>query len=118
MSPMLAEELNGQALLKPVKQRLCHPIKQYVEEAKADWDHYCKQFVEDGYDKPYPEYPYTVDLARALVMQHMKESGEVALLSDFEDLGITASDVDEKGLLKDNALEKYRELLKDYTLGK
>lgn len=115
-TPTLAELIAGQGLIKPVKQRLCHPIKQYVEEAKADWDHYCQQFIADGYDKPYPEYPFSVDLTRALVMQHMHESGEPALASDLEDLDITANDIDENGMLKEQALERYRDLLQDYTL--
>jgi len=109
-TPMLGEEMGTTGWCKPVKQRLCHPIKQFVEEAKADWDHYCKQFIEESEvfaKKPYPTYPYSVDIARAMVMLHMKESREPVLMSDIEDLDISRDDIREDGLLKESAYRKY-----------
>jgi len=112
--PSLAEEMNASVTVKPVKQRLCHPIKQYVAEAKADWDHYCNQFIKEGYDKPYPEYPYTVDVTRAMVMLHMKDAKEPILPTDIEDLGLTDADVGPDGMLRENVYDRVQQLWDDH----
>lgn len=95
--PALLEFFNSLAVLKPLKQRLCHPMRQYLQEAKADWDHYCKMFIQEGWDKksgkPYPEYPYTYEVTRTMILKHMKESREDVLPSDLEDLSITLQDL-------------------------
>eukprot|EP00971_Amphidinium_carterae_P286985 5697265-Amphidinium_carterae.1 len=34
--------------------------------AIQDWDYYAQQFLKEGFavDKPYPEYPYTFEVAK------------------------------------------------------
>lgn len=89
--PPLSRENDDYGFIKPIKHRLCHPVKQFIEEATADWDHYCRMFIEEGYgqDKAYPHYPYTVESTRKMINEHMRVSGEPLLATDPEDLGLT-----------------------------
>jgi len=97
LNPAMAEECNNYGLLKPMKQRLCHPMKQFLEEAKADWDHYCRMFIKEGWDKksgkPYPEFPYSYEVVRKMLITHIKDSKEDVLPGEYEDLSITAQDL-------------------------
>mmetsp|Transcript_118518 Transcript_118518/g.205862 ORF Transcript_118518/g.205862 Transcript_118518/m.205862 type:complete len:707 (-) Transcript_118518:173-2293(-) len=92
--PQQAQEQQHYGFVKAVRQRLCHPMKQFLQEAQADWDHYGKMFIEEGFgkDKKYPDYPYTYQNMQKWVQRHMKETNEPFMPSDIEDLGLSASE--------------------------
>jgi len=76
-------------IIKAIRQRLCHPVRKFIAQAKEDWDYYAQQFLKEGFavDKPYPEYPYTFEVAKTLYATHMQITGEPALVCDAEDWG-------------------------------
>lgn len=80
--PKLESEVHP--ALKAIKQRLCHPVKKYIAEAKADWDSYCQRLQDEGYDKPWPEYPYNFDYVMGVIREHNRDSGEPPLPTDIE----------------------------------
>lgn len=80
------EDNEAVGVVKPMKQRLCHPINKFIAEAKEDWDRYCQRFEDEGFKKPWPEYPYTALRVKQMVKEHMQETGEPPLPSDYEDL--------------------------------
>lgn len=87
-TPHLAQAQSFDGVVKAVKHRLCHPVERFIAAAKEDWDHYAQKFLAEGFgtDKPYPEYPFTVESVRGLIFHHMQETGEPPLLCDYEDL--------------------------------
>eukprot|EP00971_Amphidinium_carterae_P010191 201101-Amphidinium_carterae.1 len=74
-------------LIKATRQRLCHPVRKFIAQAKEDWDHYAERFLKEGYgvDKPYPEYPYTFHVVKELYAKHMADCKEPMLPMDAED---------------------------------
>mmetsp|Transcript_12349 Transcript_12349/g.28995 ORF Transcript_12349/g.28995 Transcript_12349/m.28995 type:complete len:733 (+) Transcript_12349:83-2281(+) len=94
--PMLnasAEFGQWDGLIKALRQRLCHPVRKFLAQAKEDWDHYAERFLKEGFgtDKPYPEYPYNFDNTKAYILRHMEEMGEPMLPCDPEDLDINSN---------------------------
>jgi len=89
-TPHLAMEQQFDGVIKAVKHRICHPVEKFIQSAKEDWDHYAKKFLAEGFgvDKPYPDYPYDVGKARAMILQHMQETNEPPLATDYEDLAL------------------------------
>mmetsp|Transcript_24578 Transcript_24578/g.70665 ORF Transcript_24578/g.70665 Transcript_24578/m.70665 type:complete len:753 (+) Transcript_24578:63-2321(+) len=87
-TPHLAQEQSFDGVVKAVKHRLCHPIDKFLAAAKEDWDHYAEKFLAEGFgtDKPYPTYPFSPELVRAYITQHMMETSEPWLPCDLEDL--------------------------------
>jgi len=88
--PGLAESQMHDGFIKGTRYRLCHPLKKFLAQAKEDWDHYAKKFLDEGYgvDKPYPEYPYTPKVFTEMYAQHVQESGEPSLPCDDADLAL------------------------------
>mmetsp|Transcript_131317 Transcript_131317/g.366065 ORF Transcript_131317/g.366065 Transcript_131317/m.366065 type:complete len:705 (-) Transcript_131317:57-2171(-) len=89
-TPGLGEVEASAGFVKAVRHRLCHPIKKFLAQAKEDWDHYAKKMIEGGFgaDKPYPDYPYTVDNVKEFYAAHMEDSGEQPLPCDAPDLAL------------------------------
>ncbi|CAJ1338539.1 unnamed protein product [Effrenium voratum] len=66
--PMLNAELNVYNALKHIKQQAKHPPRAYIEECKAEWEAYIRQWKKDGMidgSKPDVPYPYTVELVQS-----------------------------------------------------
>jgi len=83
------KEFDGQAgFIKAIRYRMCHPLERFLAQAKEDWDYYANKFLEEGFgkDKPYPDYPYTFESTRELILKHMSDTGEPHMPSDAEDL--------------------------------
>lgn len=54
-------------------------IPRYLLACKEDWNHYCAMFKEQGWTKPWPEYPYTVEFIRECVrMEEEDVAAEMA----------------------------------------
>jgi len=89
-TPGLQEVEANAGFIKCMRHRLCHPTKKFLAQAKEDWDHYAKKMIEGGFgkDKPYPEYPYSHEVFKALYAQHKAESGEPGMPGDEEDLAL------------------------------
>jgi len=51
------------------------PIAKYVLACKEDWDHYCAMFKEQGWDKPWPKYPYTAEYVTEMLRLEEEEVG-------------------------------------------
>lgn len=64
MLPGLASDLNDMDVMKSRKQRLAHPLKEYLQECRDEWQGYIKQFRDAGIvdDRPDPPYPYTQEI--------------------------------------------------------
>lgn len=64
--PMLAAAQAAAEAMKTRKQRLSHPMREYVESCKAEWECYVRVFKARGMvdDRPEPPYPYTVDMVQ------------------------------------------------------
>jgi len=89
-TPGLQEFEGSAGYVKAVRFRLCHPIRKFLAQAKEDWDHYAQRMLDEGFgvDKPYPEYPYTVDVVKEMYKRHKEDSGEPELPCDSADLAI------------------------------
>jgi hypothetical protein len=89
-APHLSKEKENHGVVKAVKHRICHPVEKFITAAKEDWDHYAQKFIKEGFgtDVPYPTYPFTVELAKQNIFEHMQNTGEPPLPCDSEDLGI------------------------------
>lgn len=60
----------------PFKKQSMHvylPIDKYILACKEDWDHYCLMFKEQGWDKPWPEYPYKPEFIKECVRMEEEE---------------------------------------------
>jgi len=49
------------------------PPERFLEECEKDWYHYCRKFKEFGDDRPFPPYPYTLDIVFGLLMDEEED---------------------------------------------
>lgn len=86
--PGVMEQEQTAGYVKAIRHRLCHPIGKFLAQAKQDWDYYAEKMLAEGFgtEKPYPTYPYTVDVVTSLYTEHMMETYEPPLLCDGPDI--------------------------------
>jgi len=48
------------------------PPHIFQQAIKAEWDYYCHMFMEEGIERPYPHYPYTVEYMEDLLVQEQE----------------------------------------------
>ncbi|CAK0868368.1 unnamed protein product, partial [Prorocentrum cordatum] len=77
MIPFLMESSSVRGLLKRRKQLECHPLRTFVEEARAEWEQYAEQLRERA-PLPPPRYPYDCDSVQALVDRGDAEAAAAA----------------------------------------
>lgn len=65
----LAEYEASTGPLKRKKQWETHSLKEVLESAAEEWYKYCKMFLEYGYDKPLPDYPFTLQQVKTMVAE-------------------------------------------------
>mmetsp|Transcript_125845 Transcript_125845/g.187816 ORF Transcript_125845/g.187816 Transcript_125845/m.187816 type:complete len:128 (-) Transcript_125845:87-470(-) len=89
-TPGLQQFEASAGFIKAVRHRLCHPIRKFLAQAKEDWDYYAKKMLSEGFgaDRPFPDYPYTMEVVNDHYRMHMQETGETPLPCDKADLAL------------------------------
>mmetsp|Transcript_253 Transcript_253/g.431 ORF Transcript_253/g.431 Transcript_253/m.431 type:complete len:616 (-) Transcript_253:76-1923(-) len=59
--PGIVEEQSRLQGVGREKMWQAHPWEDYIQECAADWLNYCELFKKNGDDRPFPEYPYTLE---------------------------------------------------------
>eukprot|EP00747_Dinoflagellata_sp_TGD_P181580 gnl/TRDRNA2_/TRDRNA2_35461_c0_seq1.p1 gnl/TRDRNA2_/TRDRNA2_35461_c0~~gnl/TRDRNA2_/TRDRNA2_35461_c0_seq1.p1 ORF type:complete len:700 (-),score=133.98 gnl/TRDRNA2_/TRDRNA2_35461_c0_seq1:100-2199(-) len=62
--------------LKRKKMYELMPPNKWHDLVVEDWYHYCRLFKEQGDDRPFPPYPYTLEYVEACIEKLDKESAE------------------------------------------
>jgi len=52
-----------------------HPTEKYLEECIADWDNYQKMFKEQGCNREYVPYPYTMEMIEGYCQDYTRITG-------------------------------------------
>jgi len=59
--------------VKRNKQLECHPLREFLEECKAEWDDYAQKLQNQGAPLPMPAYPYTHALIERFLADELAE---------------------------------------------
>eukprot|EP00930_Biecheleria_cincta_P100263 TRINITY_DN91890_c0_g1_i1.p1 TRINITY_DN91890_c0_g1~~TRINITY_DN91890_c0_g1_i1.p1 ORF type:complete len:762 (+),score=142.17 TRINITY_DN91890_c0_g1_i1:42-2288(+) len=75
LCPKLSELSMSDPEYKYRMYHTAHPTKQYLEACIADWDHYQKMFKEQGCDREYVPYPYTMEMIEGYCEEYSRLTG-------------------------------------------
>lgn len=75
----LQERESQGGVLKRAKQWATHSLEEVVEVASAEWKRYSQRFIEQGYDKPVPDYLYSVQEVQAF-LKEQDDAGEALMI--------------------------------------
>merc|ERR1712232_277205 len=73
MIPGFGEWQNNLGPLNRVKTYEKHPAAKFQEENETEWMNYCKKFKEQGDNRPFPPYPYSLTYMEELVARNDRE---------------------------------------------
>mmetsp|Transcript_56498 Transcript_56498/g.98434 ORF Transcript_56498/g.98434 Transcript_56498/m.98434 type:complete len:88 (+) Transcript_56498:2-265(+) len=69
--PIKMAVLNG---IKRGKMQGCHSTERIQKMAEDEWYHYCELFKAEGDNRPFPPYPYPIDVLQAQI-EEQDQSG-------------------------------------------
>lgn len=65
--PWAADDLNAKQAIKRAKNQGCHSLEQVQKLCEEEWFRYCEVFKEQGDNRPFPPYPYSLqDMQKAV----------------------------------------------------
>lgn len=76
--PWLAERAQFLGPFKRQRQWETHSLDEVLDCASQEWYKYCEMFKSYGYEKPIPEYPYTLQSVRAMIKENDDEGSAQA----------------------------------------
>lgn len=72
--PAIGESGQISGYIKRQKQLECHPMKQFLDECREEWEEYGRMFQALGAPRECPPYPYTYDIVQALLDEYEREA--------------------------------------------